>query len=187
MSVCCGVECVVAIGCVRWAWKRCTYIGGYDSATWPPASPDEFSPIPRLCRLILAIYDPDLKTKPTNSFDVNPSDVIKHVTYPQNKNQKKSPVIMSPPYLIYLDHSHREIVVAIRGLNLINTNDYKLLLDNKLGMQMFDGGYVHHGLLKSAAWLLNHEAHTIRNLWLDNGRLLLILTPSFLITHSLVF
>lgn len=37
-------------------------------------------------------------------------------------------------------------------------------------MQMFDGGYVHHGLLKSAIWLLNQESDTLKRLWVDNGR-----------------
>lgn len=34
---------------------------------------------------------------------------------------------------------------------------------------MFDGGYVHHGLLKSAVWLLNQESETLRKLWVENG------------------
>ena len=46
-------------------------------------------------------------------------------------------------------------MLAIRGLNLAKKSDYKTLLDNRLGKQMFDDGYVHHELLKSAAWLLN--------------------------------
>lgn len=76
----------------------------------------------------------------------------------------------APPYIIYVDHINREIVLAIRGLNLIKETDYKLLLDNRLGMQMFDGGYVHHGLLKSAIWLLNQESDTLKKLWVDNGK-----------------
>ncbi|KAK2979879.1 hypothetical protein RJ640_024380 [Escallonia rubra] len=34
---------------------------------------------------------------------------------------------------------------------------------------MFDGGYVHHGLLKSAIWLLNQESNTLKRLWVENG------------------
>lgn len=60
-------------------------------------------------------------------------------------------------------------MLAIRGLNLVNQNDYKVLLDNRLGMQKFDGGFVHHGLLKSATWLLNQESETLRKLWVENG------------------
>lgn len=165
MSVSCGVECVVILGCMRWAWKRCTYVGSDDSAAWPCATDDEFAPVPHICRLILAVYEPDLRNPqfpPDGGYRLNPDWVVKRVTYEQTHGR-------SPPYLIYADHDHREIVLAIRGLNLVKESDYKLLLDNRLGMQMFDGGYVHHGLLKSAIWLLNEESETLKRLWLENG------------------
>lgn len=153
MSVLCGAECVMVLGCTRWLWRRCTHVGSDDSDSWPLATPDEFDPVPRLCRLILAVYEPDLRI---------PECVVKRVSYEQTLGR-------APPYLIYLDHQHRDIVLAVRGLNLVKESDYELLLDNKLGMQMFDGGYVHHGLLKSAIWLLNQEGETLKRLWLDNG------------------
>ncbi|EXC20630.1 hypothetical protein L484_027187 [Morus notabilis] len=165
MSVSCGVECVVILGCMRWAWKRCTYVGSDDSAAWPCPTADEFEPVPHICRLILAVYEPDLRNPqfpPAGGYRLNPDWVIKRVTYEQTLGQ-------SPPYLIYTDHDHREIVLAIRGLNLAKESDYKLLLNNRLGMQMFDGGFVHHGLLKSAIWLLNEESETLKRLWLDHG------------------
>ncbi|KAL3525012.1 hypothetical protein ACH5RR_013384 [Cinchona calisaya] len=166
MSVSCGVECFLVLGCLRWGWKRCTYIGSYDSVTWPIATAEEFEPIPRICRVILAVYEPDLrnpKYAPSGGFHLNPDWVIKRVTYEQTQGN-------APPYIIYLDHDHREIVLAIRGLNLVKESDYKLLLDNKLGMQMFDGGYVHHGLLKSAIWLLSQESKTLKRVWEENGK-----------------
>ncbi|CAN6572685.1 unnamed protein product [Malus baccata var. baccata] len=165
MSVACGMECVVVLGCMRWVWRRCTYIGSNDSATWSSATPDEFDPVPRICRLILAVDEPDLHNPhfiPTVGFRPNPDWVVKRVTYEQTLGH-------APPYLIYVDHDHKELVLAIRGLNLVKESDYKLLLDNKLGMQMFDGGYVHHGLLKSAIWLLKEEGETLKRLWLENG------------------
>lgn len=165
MSVACGMECVVMLGCMRWVWRRCTYIGADDSATWTSATPVEFDPVPRISRLILAVYEPDLHHPnfiPTIGFRPNPDWVVKRVTYEQTHGH-------APPYLIYVDHDHKELVLAIRGLNLVKESDYKLLLDNKLGMQMFDGGYVHHGLLKSAIWLLNEEGDTLKRLWLENG------------------
>ncbi|KAI5407332.1 hypothetical protein KIW84_053547 [Lathyrus oleraceus] len=166
MSVACGVECVVVFGCARWLWKRCTYIGSYDSATWPSATAVEFEPVPRVCRIILAIYEPDLKNpqhfQPANGYRLNPDWVVKRVSYLETEGH-------APPYIIYVDHEHREIVMAVRGLNLAKESDYKLLLDNKLGRQMFDGGYVHHGLLKSAVWLLNKESETLKKLWVENG------------------
>lgn len=157
---------MVVLGCLRWAWRRCTYTGNDDSATWPDATSEEFDPVPRVCRLILAVYEEDLrnpKFPPPGGYRLNPDWVIKRVTYEETMDH-------SPPYLIYLDHDHGEIVVAIRGLNLAKESDYKLLLNNSLGKQMFDGGYVHHGLLTSAKWLLNRESETLRKLWEENGR-----------------
>ncbi|KVI03112.1 uncharacterized protein LOC112512621 [Cynara cardunculus var. scolymus] len=165
MSVCCGVEWFLALGCLRWAWKRCTYIGGDDSASWPTATAEEFESVPHLCRIILAVYEEDLhkpKFPPLGGYRLNPDYVVKRVTYQQTLGQ-------APPHLIYLDHTRREIVLAIRGLNLKKESDYKLLLNNRLGMQMFDGGYVHHGLLKSAVWLLNQESENLKRLWVENG------------------
>ncbi|KAH1129439.1 hypothetical protein J1N35_000817 [Gossypium stocksii] len=166
MSLSCGVECVLLLGCSRWAWRRCTYVGSNDSETWPLATPDEFEPVPRVCRLILAVYEPDLRNPqfpPDGGYRLNPDWVLKRVTYEDTLGR-------SPPYLIYADHDRKEIVMAIRGLNLAKESDYKLLLDNRLGMQMFDGGYVHHGLLKSAVWLLNVESETLKRVWEETGR-----------------
>ncbi|XP_076932602.1 uncharacterized protein LOC143598208 [Bidens hawaiensis] len=165
MSVICGAECFLAVGCLRWLWKRCTYVGADDSATWPPATADEFESVPHLCRIILAVYEEDLqrpKFPPVGGYRLNPSFVVKRVTYQQTLGR-------APPHLIYLDHHRREIILAIRGLNLKKESDYKLLLNNRLGMQKFDGGYVHHGLLKSAIWLLNEESENLKKLWLENG------------------
>lgn len=156
---------MVLMGFSRWAWKRCTYVGSNDSATWPPASPDDFGPVPRVCRAILAVYEPDLRRPlyaPPGGYGLNPNWVVKRVTYEQTLGH-------APPYLIYVDHDNREIILAIRGMNLVRESDYKLLLNNRLGQQMFDGGYVHHGLLKSALWLLNQESETLSRLWVENG------------------
>ncbi|EHA8591613.1 hypothetical protein COCNU_scaffold093567G000010 [Cocos nucifera] len=165
MSVSCGLECVVCLGCSRWAWKRLTYVGSYDSESWPPATADEFEPVPRVCRAILAVYEDDLEQPrfpPAGGYRMNPAWIAKRVTYDQTEGR-------CPPYLIYVDHDHREIILAIRGLNLVRESDYKLLLDNRLGGQMLDGGYVHHGLLKAAVWLLNHETETLRKLLIEQG------------------
>ena len=165
MSVSCGAECVVLVGCSRWAWKRCSYVGSDDSETWPLATPDEFEPVPRVCRLVLAVYETDLRHPqfpPDGGYRLNPDWVLKRVTYEQTLG-------CAPPYLIYADHDRKEIVVAIRGLNLAKESDYQLLLNNRLGMQMFDGGYVHHGLLKSAVWLLNEESETLKRVWEETG------------------
>ncbi|PKA61323.1 hypothetical protein AXF42_Ash006220 [Apostasia shenzhenica] len=165
MSVLCGLECVVCLGCTRWAWKRLTYIGSYDSETWPSATAADFEPVPRVCRVVLAVYEEDLsrpRFAPPGGYGLNPCWVFKRVSYEQTAGQ-------CPPYLIYVDRDHGEIILAVRGLNLIRESDYKVLLDNRLGMQMFDGGYVHHGLLKAAIFMLNRESETLRQLLCELG------------------
>ncbi|KAI3725757.1 hypothetical protein L1987_65549 [Smallanthus sonchifolius] len=164
MSTCC-VGCFVGLGCLRWGWKRCTHTGADDSATWPPANADEFEPVPHLCRIALFVYEEDIhhpQFPPLGGYRLNPDFVFKRVSYQQTQGH-------APPYLIYVDHTRREIVTAIRGLNLKKESDYKVLLDNRLGKHMFDGGYVHHGLLNSAVWLLNEDSENLRRLWVENG------------------
>ncbi|KAF2300546.1 hypothetical protein GH714_013992 [Hevea brasiliensis] len=107
MSVTCGVECVVVLGCMRWAWKRCTYVGSDDSASWTLATKDEFEPVPRICSLILSVYETDTE-HPQFSSPLDAKCLIKRVTYEQTHGR-------APPYIIYLDHEHKEIVLAIRG------------------------------------------------------------------------
>ncbi|XP_057831054.2 uncharacterized protein LOC131041848 isoform X2 [Cryptomeria japonica] len=167
MSLVCGVpvlECVYCIACARWAWKRCLHTGTHDSSRWGVATPDEFEPVPRLCRLVMAVYEDDIQKpqwEPPGGYGINPDCLLKRVTYEQTGGR-------APPYIIYLDHEHREIVLAIRGLNMVMESDYALLWDNKLGQQMFDGGFVHNGLLKSAAWVLITEGDTLRELLEEN-------------------
>eukprot|EP00268_Persea_americana_P025747 TRINITY_DN25102_c0_g1_i1.p1 TRINITY_DN25102_c0_g1~~TRINITY_DN25102_c0_g1_i1.p1 ORF type:complete len:382 (+),score=56.06 TRINITY_DN25102_c0_g1_i1:275-1420(+) len=94
---------------------------------------------------------------------MDPNCVVECVTRERTQGR-------APPYIIYVDHAAQEIIMSIRGLNLVKESDYKMLLDNRLGQQMFDGGYVHHGLLKSAVWMLNQESETLKRLWLENGK-----------------
>lgn len=163
MSLVCGIpllECVYCLACARWAWKRCLHTGEQDSERWGHASREEFEPVPRLCRLILSVYEDDLRNPqwaPPGGYGINPEWILKKVTYEQTLGR-------APPYVIYLDHENSDIVLAIRGLNMAMESDYALLWDNKLGQKMFDGGFVHNGLLKSAAWLLNNESDTIKEL-----------------------
>ncbi|KAJ4754090.1 alpha/beta-Hydrolases superfamily protein [Rhynchospora pubera] len=160
MSVCLGLECAACFGCVHWVWKRCTYIGAYDSENWPPAMEEDFNPIPRICGGLLAVYEKDIgdpEYAPPEEYRVLPECVVKYVSY---EDAEKN----TPPYMIYVDKAHKEVVMSMRGLNLKHGHNYKVLLDNRLGMQMFDGGFVHHGLLKAATWMLKREGETLRNL-----------------------
>lgn len=164
MSILCGapplLECVYCIGCARWAWKRCLHSAGHDSETWGLATAEEFEPVPRLCRYILAVYEDDLRNpqwEPPRGYGINPDWLIQKKTYKHNGGR-------APPYLLYLDHNHADIVLAIRGLNMAKESDYAVLLDNKLGKKTFEGGYVHNGLLKAAGWVLNAESETLTKL-----------------------
>ncbi|KAG6534062.1 uncharacterized protein LOC121983352 isoform X2 [Zingiber officinale] len=162
MSVAGGLEWVVCLGCSRWAWKRLTYIGAYDSESWPPATAAELEPAPRAVRAVLAVYAPDGDVADPR-FRIDPAGVVKRVAYDEIPDGR------CPTYLIYADRQYREVVLAVRGLNLFRETDYQVLLDNHLGQQMFDGGFVHHGLLDAAKWLLNREADTLRQLLAELG------------------
>ncbi|TQD72089.1 hypothetical protein C1H46_042376 [Malus baccata] len=72
------------LGCMRWVWRRSTYIGVNNNATWTSATPDEFDLVPRVGRLVLAVYKPNLHNPhftPTCGFRPNPDYVVKHITY----------------------------------------------------------------------------------------------------------
>ncbi|KAK4800260.1 hypothetical protein SAY86_020747 [Trapa natans] len=73
------------------------------------AIPDEFEPVPLICRLILAIYEPDLRRPQfsrAGGYRLNPAWLVKRVSYQRTQGH-------APPYIIYLDHDHREIALAI--------------------------------------------------------------------------
>lgn len=163
MSIACGVpilECVYCLGCARWLWLKCLYTAGYESENWGLATAEEFEPVPRLCRLILAVYEDDLRNPlwaPPGGYGIDPDCVILRKDYEETGGRV-------PPYMVYLDHDNADIVLAIRGLNLARECDYAVLLDNKLGQTKFDGGYVHNGLLKAAGCVFDAEWEALREL-----------------------
>ncbi|KAL2920693.1 Feruloyl esterase A [Bienertia sinuspersici] len=163
MSILCGLpllECVYCLACTRWAWKRCLHTAGHDSEDWGLASAEEFEPVPRLCRYILAVYEDDLRNphfEPPGGYGIDPDCLITKRSY--NDTQKHA-----PPYIVYLDHCNADIVLAFRGLNMAKESDYAVLLDNKLGKKKFDGGYVHNGLFRAAVWVLEKESDLLREL-----------------------
>lgn len=163
MSIICGcpvLECVYCLGCTRWVWKRCLHSAGHDSETWGLAAAEEFEPVPRLCRYILSVYEDDIRHplwEPPEGYGMNPDWLILKKTYEDTQGRV-------PPYILYLDHAHADIVLAIRGLNLAKESDYAVLLDNKLGKRKFDGGYVHNGLLNAAGCVLEAECDILKDL-----------------------
>lgn len=163
MSIVCGLpilECVYCLACARWVWKKCLYTAGHESENWGLASVEEFMPVPHHCRLILAVYEDDLRNPmwaPPGGYRINPDWVILRKDSEETQGRV-------PPYMIYLDHENKDIVLAVTGLNLAKESDYAVLLDNKLGQTKVDGGYVHNGLLKAASWLFDTECEVLRGL-----------------------
>ncbi|CAK7348893.1 unnamed protein product [Dovyalis caffra] len=163
MSILCGLpvlECVYCLGCARWLWKKCLYTAGHESENWGLATAEEFEPVPHICRLILSVYEDDLRNPlwaPPGGYGINPDWVVVKRTYEDTGG-------CAAPYMIYLDHDNADIVLAIRGLNLAKESDYAVLLDNKLGQTKFDGGYVHNGLLKAAKWVFDSECELLKDL-----------------------
>ncbi|KAL6896717.1 hypothetical protein ACP4OV_007289 [Aristida adscensionis] len=163
MSIACClpvVECVYCLACARWTWQRCLHSGGYDSETWGLASAAEFEPVPRLCRLILSVYEDDLEHPqwaPPGGYGMEPRWVVHRRTYEHTHGH-------APTYLLYVDHRHSDVVLAVRGMNMAKESDYAVLLDNRLGQRRFDGGYVHNGLLNAAEWVFDAECDVLRDL-----------------------
>lgn len=163
MSITCClpvVECVYCLACARWVWQRCLHSGGYDSETWGVASAEEFEPVPRLCRIILSVYEDDLENPqwaPPGGYGMEPRWVVQRRIYEDTHGH-------APTYLLYVDHQHSDVVLAVRGMNMAKESDYAVLLDNKLGQRRFNGGYVHNGLLKAAEWVFDAECDVLKDL-----------------------
>ncbi|XP_059457269.1 uncharacterized protein LOC132187110 [Corylus avellana] len=163
MSIACGIpilEGVYCLACARWLWQKCLYTAGHESENWGLATGEEFEPVPRLCRLILANYEDDIRDPlwaPPGGYRINPDWVVLRKNYEETVGHVT-------PYMIYLDQDNADIVLAVSGLNLAKQNDYAVLLDNKLGQTKFGGGYVHNGLLKAAGWLFDAECEVLREM-----------------------
>ncbi|KAF8027052.1 hypothetical protein BT93_E0081 [Corymbia citriodora subsp. variegata] len=163
MSITCClpiVESVYCLACARWVWKKCLYSAGHESENWGLATVEEFTPVPRLCRYLLAEYEDDLRNPiwaPPGGYGMNPDWIVHRKDYDETLGR-------APPYMLYMDHENRDIVLIIRGLNLAKESDYAVLLDNKLGQTKLDGGYVHNGLLKAAGWVFDAECEVLKEL-----------------------
>ncbi|CAF2074163.1 BnaC01g42360D [Brassica napus] len=129
MLILCGccplLECCYSLGFARWDYKRYLYTAGQDSQDCRRAS--------AFCRYILSIYEDDIQIplwEPPQGYGygINKQSHIKQ-SYTQSR---------APAYILYLDHDHKDVVVAIRGLSC----EYAVLLDNKLRETKFDGGRI---------------------------------------------
>jgi Lipase (class 3) len=98
-----------------------------------------------------------IKWAPPGGYGINPQWVHHRRSYDHTHDH-------APPYLVYIDHENRDVVLAIRGMNMAKESDYTVLLDNRLGERQFDGGYVHNGLLKAAEWVFESECETMKEI-----------------------
>lgn len=90
-------------------WQRCLHSGGYDSETWGVASAEEFEPVPRLCRIILSVYEDDLENPqwaPPGGYGMEPRWVVQRRIYEDTHGH-------APTYLLYVDHQHSDVVLAV--------------------------------------------------------------------------
>lgn len=142
-------KCSTGGGCRGWAWKR-----------WPLTVADDFRPIPRICRRILPTYEEGaagrLRPQPTPTG--SPSA-------PLTRRRKAAARLTSSTSTTTTGRSSSPSEASTLG----SASDYHILLNNRMGMQMFDGGFLHHGLLLAATWLLDRENEALRSLWLENG------------------
>lgn len=105
------LETVYMMALCRWAWKRCLHTGSEDSKTWGTASFEDFEPVPRMCRLNLAVYEEDLDNPlwpPPGGYQLDTHCVVKRAGNLETYG-------MAPQYLIYIDHNAKDIVLAFRG------------------------------------------------------------------------
>ncbi|CAI5500427.1 unnamed protein product [Closterium sp. Naga37s-1] len=106
--------------------------------------------------------DPDSESngkdgQPKGKREVIEARVLRKVEQRETEGQ-------CPSYLVYLDEANEDITVAMRGMNLTQVSDYAILRNNRKGKQMFDGGYVHCGLLAAAGAFLDLEMDHLKRL-----------------------
>ncbi|GJP29441.1 hypothetical protein CLOM_g16702 [Closterium sp. NIES-68] len=145
--------CCCPCCCGLWTYRRCTRSAEATSDQWPLATCAEFHDVPRLCHLLSAVYQMQ-RAEPHFRGFINEECVASRAGYEETKGR-------CPPYMIYVDHDARDICLAVRGLNTAHVADYEVLLDNKKGAERFDGGFVHGGMVRAAAWLLDQEMGTL--------------------------
>ena len=126
LEICCIVG--GACWCCCWLFGRCKHSGRKASKGWEPATYDEFHDVPRLCRILLGVYEDDVE-KPVYADKLDVKCIIKHAKYEDTDGN-------CPPYIIYVDHEAKDICLAVRGLNTSKLADYRIIMDNRKGKQV---------------------------------------------------
>eukprot|EP00271_Cylindrocystis_brebissonii_P012844 TRINITY_DN32357_c0_g1_i1.p1 TRINITY_DN32357_c0_g1~~TRINITY_DN32357_c0_g1_i1.p1 ORF type:complete len:390 (+),score=78.01 TRINITY_DN32357_c0_g1_i1:837-2006(+) len=144
--------------------RRCCWAGSQDSSGWPDADAKEVKEIYHHCGRVLGAYavKVDDLVVVVRGFepDFQKDLVVTLVRPPPSAALEGAP----PPFYLCLDHKRREVALYIRGLNLGQTSDYKLLMGNRAGEQLYGGGTVHFGFHKAAQWLITNVLPKIKEL-----------------------
>lgn len=79
---CCIIPCcaIFTIGYCKWGVERCLVHGSMASKDWPEALPEDFRDVPRVCRLILGVYEVDIE-HPRFTDRIIPQNVVKRVSF----------------------------------------------------------------------------------------------------------
>lgn len=154
-----AVQPFLCFGCLGWAWKRCS-AGADDCKAWGPVYVHEFRPVPRICRLILAADEHDLgypKWAPSGGDNLNPDWLVKRRRWVAAHLTSSISTTTTVSWSSYPGSQPRP------------RNGLLYFAGQPVGMQTFDGGYVHRGFMKAPAWLLDQGSETLTRLWVENG------------------
>ncbi|GAQ91221.1 hypothetical protein KFL_007460020 [Klebsormidium nitens] len=147
--------------------------GSVESLTWNEAGDEEIQELLHYAKLCMGAYSLTAEDAVKDSEHVvKVESVAKLVSH--NAEGK------CPAHIIYLDKERRDIVLAVRGLDMTSVDDFNILEDNYRGQQAYMDGYVHAGFYKAAQWLVENEGPFIANLVKENPDFRLVM-----VGHSL--
>ncbi|MED6169379.1 hypothetical protein PIB30_020855 [Stylosanthes scabra] len=115
-----------------------TASSSYESENWGLATAEEFEPVPRICRIILSVYEEDLRNPqwaPPGGYGMNPDWVVLRKDYEDNQEYEvlRDLIVKNPTYmLIFGGHSLGAGVVALLTLLALHNRDKLGIPRNKI-------------------------------------------------------
>ncbi|GAQ90688.1 hypothetical protein KFL_006740020 [Klebsormidium nitens] len=148
---------VLGAWCAGWCGSRLCRSGTADSRgeEWKAASMEEAQEILHFARLNMGAYAASPKEAVRDA-----GEVVAYSPEPRLVAGTQH----CPAHIIYQDDDRTTVVVAVRGLDMGSRYDFRTLCDNHKGKTMYQGGYVHHGLLQAAECLLKMEGEYVAGL-----------------------
>jgi hypothetical protein len=76
-----------------------------------------------MCQFILSVYEDDLENPqwaPPGGYGMEPRWVVHRKAYEDTHGH-------APTYLIYVDHQHSDVMLAVRGMNMAKESDCRSL------------------------------------------------------------